>query len=281
MNDLRPLSTGQLLDRAFQTYRQNFVLFVGISALPRACVLIASLCFFAAGFHSALSAGGFVPGQIVAEGLSGLLVLLISIIATAVATAATTFGVSDVYLGKPTSIAACFARVKGKIGRVIYVSIELSLRIGVGFLLLILPGIYWAGKFGIAVPSVVLEDIKAKEAFPRSAALTKDAVGRIIGIYFLTWLLVAVIGGGVGVALAAVGLAAHGMKAGGSATGELVKQLVSAVVQTVVTPIMSIALTLAYYDQRVRKEAFDLESMMSLLGEPSTPLAENTIGAQS
>ena len=35
---LRPLTTGQLLDRTFQTYRQNFVLFAGISALRmRAC----------------------------------------------------------------------------------------------------------------------------------------------------------------------------------------------------------------------------------------------------
>ena len=50
---------------------------------------------------------------------------------------------------------------------------------------------------------------------------------------------------------------------------------------TLVTPVMSIALTLAYYDQRVRKEAFDIESMMSLLGEPTSATAENTMGATS
>lgn len=278
MNDLRPLSTGQLLDRTFQTYRQNFVLFAGISALPHACLLLVWLCFFAAGFSAARSGNGPVPGQVIAGLLFGLLAVLISIVANAVATAATTFGVSDLYLGNPTSIAACFARVKGKIGRVIYVSIEFGLRVGIGFLLLIVPGIYWAGKFGLAVPAVVLEDMKSKEAFPRSATLTKDAVGRIVVIYFLTWLLVAAIGGGVGAVLASIGL---GVKAGGSVTGELIKQIVSAVVQTVVTPIMSIALTLAYYDQRVRKEAFDIESMIDMLGEPSKPLSENTIGAQS
>ena len=44
------------------------------------------------------------------------------------------------------------------------------------------------------------------------------------------------------------------------------------------TPVMAIALTLAYYDQRVRKEAFDIESMMSMLGE-AVPVKENTLGA--
>jgi hypothetical protein len=33
-------------------------------------------------------------------------------------------------------------------------------------------------------------------------------------------------------------------------------------------PITAIALTLVYYDQRVRKEAFDIEHMMSLMAAP-------------
>jgi hypothetical protein len=36
---LRPLTTGELLDRTFSLYRNHFVLFVGISALPHLCVL--------------------------------------------------------------------------------------------------------------------------------------------------------------------------------------------------------------------------------------------------
>src|SRR5690349_6399407 len=34
--DLRPLSTGEVLDRTFQLYRSRFVLFVGIALLPAA-----------------------------------------------------------------------------------------------------------------------------------------------------------------------------------------------------------------------------------------------------
>ena len=40
---LRPLTTGQLLDRTFHIYRQNFILFAGISALPHAFLLVLQL----------------------------------------------------------------------------------------------------------------------------------------------------------------------------------------------------------------------------------------------
>ena len=36
---LRPLSTGELLDRTFYLYRNHFALFVGIFALPQLCML--------------------------------------------------------------------------------------------------------------------------------------------------------------------------------------------------------------------------------------------------
>jgi hypothetical protein len=152
--------------------------------------------------------------------------------------------------------------------------------VGLGFILLIIPGVYWAGKYGLAVPAVVLEDIKARDSFPRSSDLTKGAVSRIVAIYFLTWILIVSIGMAVGLALGAVapGLA----KAAGTITAAAVQNLISAIVNTVVTPIMSIALTLAYYDQRVRKEAFDIENMMALLGEPVAAKASDAaMGATS
>jgi len=40
---LRPLSLSELLDRTFQLYRQYFMLFVGIVALPQLVLLAAQL----------------------------------------------------------------------------------------------------------------------------------------------------------------------------------------------------------------------------------------------
>jgi hypothetical protein len=38
-------------------------------------------------------------------------------------------------------------------------------------------------------------------------------------------------------------------------------------------PISTIAVALMYYDQRIRKEAFDLQWMMDSIGHPSQPAA--------
>jgi hypothetical protein len=284
---LRPLTTGQLLDRTFQTYRQNFLLFAGISALPHAFLLVIQLSMLGAAGESA----GIRTGQQTLDpkliGLAvvvGLVTLFVQLVIYSITTAATTFGVSDIYLEKETSISACFARVKGKIGGVLFASVELFFRVWVGLILLIVPGIYWAGKYGLAVPAVVLEDIKGKQACARSAQLTKDSVGRILAIYFLTWLLLAVISAGflavIGLALPSI--AAHNLTgASGSMGFKVFRYVVSMVVNTLVTPVMSIALTLAYYDQRVRLEAFDIENMMSLLGEPGLAAPQNTMEATS
>jgi hypothetical protein len=37
--DLRPLSLGEILDRTFSIYRGNFLLFVGITAIPQLLIL--------------------------------------------------------------------------------------------------------------------------------------------------------------------------------------------------------------------------------------------------
>jgi len=272
-DSLRPLTTGQLLDKTFQTYRQNFVLFVGISAVPHACLLVMQLCMLAMGIGTVRTPAKVALTSIIV----GIFALFISLVVTAITTAATTFGVSDVYLDKETSISACFARVKGRVGKVIYVSFELGARVFVGFLLLIIPGIYWAGKYGLAVPAVVLEDIKGRKACARSAELTKGSVGRILTIYFLIWVLIVAVSAGL---MAVLLFAAPSLRrAAGTTSSNVLQYLVSAAVNTLISPVMSIALTLAYYDQRVRKEAFDIENMMSMLGEQRAASAENTTRA--
>jgi hypothetical protein len=195
----------------------------------------------------------------------GLLILVASLILSSIATAATTFGVSDIYLNKPTSMSSCFRRVKGKIGKVAFTSIELGLRVGLGILLLIIPGLYFMGKWGLAVPAVVLEDIDRKKAFPRSAQLTDGAVGRVLVVYFLTWILIVAISAGLMMLL--VFIAPSLTKATGTTAAQAMQYLLSAVVNTAIMPVMAIALTVLYYDQRVRKEAFDIENLMALIGE--------------
>jgi hypothetical protein len=58
------------------------------------------------------------------------------------------------------------------------------------------------------------------------------------------------------------------------------KQMLDQVVTTLggilFGPVTAIALTLAYYDQRVRKEAFDIEHMMALMAATGNAAPDST-----
>jgi hypothetical protein len=103
-HNLRPLSLGELLDRTFQIYGQNLVLFAGISAIPQISLLLLHL--------ATISIGNPASGRGL---LARMIVAILEIIASAMVTAATTFAVSDIYLDVPTNIIDCFSRVSEKI----------------------------------------------------------------------------------------------------------------------------------------------------------------------
>ncbi|MFI5106107.1 MAG: hypothetical protein ACHP79_14385, partial [Terriglobales bacterium] len=200
--------------------------------------------------------------------------LVVSMFAGAIVTAATTLGVSDIYLDRPTSMVACFARVWAKALKVLYVSFVVGLIVGFGAMLCIVPGIYWAGVYGIAVPAVVLENITGNEALKRSSSLTSDSVGRVIVVYFLT----AIFAAGMSFALDAgvTALSTKVFHASAAFAPQVLQQISTAVGGILFGPVTAIGLTLVYYDQRVRKEAFDIQHMMALMSAPSGMDAGNT-----
>jgi hypothetical protein len=263
---LLPLSLGKLLDETFNIYRRNFLLFVGISAVPNLVLSLLQLVL------TLVDLGDQKLEIAAALGVVGTLV--VSMFVGAIVTAATTFGVSDVYLDRPTTMVACFARVWAKALKVLYVSFVVGLIVGFGTMLCIAPGIYWAGVYGIAVPAVVLENITGNEALKRSSALTSDSVGRVIVVYFLTTIFAA----GMSFALDAgvTALSSKVFHVSATLAPQVLQQISTAVAGVLFGPVTAIGLTLVYYDQRVRKEAFDIQHMMALMSAPNNLDAENT-----
>jgi hypothetical protein len=257
---LRPLSTGELLDRTFFLYRSHFGLFIGIFALPHLAVL-AYQCI-------GLTLQG--PGPQLTRALFtmvwGLGALLLTTIVSAASQAATVVAVSQVHLERPASIADSFSRIKGEIAGVIGLSILVGLGVGFGFILLIVPGILLALSWSIAVPAKVLENLGASEAMSRSSELTKGNRGRIFVIWFLF------IAASIGVSFLLhwpiqIAAGVHSIfvvqrVSPGFQAASLAANFVS---ECLVGPLATIAFSLVYYDERVRKEAFDLQLMMTTL----------------
>jgi hypothetical protein len=93
----------------------------------------------------------------------------------------------------------------------------------------------------------------------RSWNLVSGLFWRILGIRLLLGLITAVISGIVVFLLTLAGLALD-------ANGRFVLQEVaSALAAVFVSPITYIAVTLLYYDARIRKEAFDIEMLAQTL----------------
>jgi hypothetical protein len=121
----------------------------------------------------------------------------------------------------------------------------------------------------------VLEDKGLRDSVNRSAELTKGHRGRIFVVYLLFLVLFyAVILAWEIPIFAVIGIGARGQSA--PTTIPLWTQfaipLCAFLTQCLVGPLMTIGLSLVYYDERVRKEAFDLQHMMaSLDAAPGAP----------
>ncbi|HVP52730.1 MAG TPA: hypothetical protein VMT05_11500 [Terriglobales bacterium] len=302
---LRPMSTGEILDRTFNLYRNNFVLFAGIAVVPPALMLVVQLLqagMIATPGHPRTASAGLA----VAGGLGMLVGSIAYMIGLAVAHAATVFAVSAVHLDRPTSIGESYGKVKGRYGRVVWVifqvglrsfalpalliilaavAIPLMVRAGggkavaglVGILIFlaavaaVIVGIVLYLRYSLSVAACVLEDVKASQAIKRSVFLSKGSRGQIFVIYFLMTLISVIVAWLF--TIPATILAAAVAK-GSPAVALFFTALASFLAGTLAGPIATIALSLVYFDQRVRKEAFDLQLMMAAVDGTPLPGAQ-------
>lgn len=257
---LRPLTTGELLDRTFSLYRKHFSMFVGIAAIPYLGVLALNLAAF-------VHVGGAYPLPRVQY---SLLALVASLLAMAAVQAATLVAVSDVYLEQAASVRASYERVIKRIPALLGISIAVWVMVGFGFVLLIIPGMIWWMMWSLTIPVAVLENKGLSAATKRSRELTKGSRGRISVIYFLFGVLSYMVTMMLQLPMIVAGVtsAMHHL---GAPTWVLIWGQFGTFISHILTgPLLTIALSLVYYDQRVRKEAFDLQVMMAALdGTPA------------
>ncbi len=253
---LRPLSTSELLDRTFHLYRNNFLVFVGIAAIPQLVVLVLQLT------GSALMVGSPILGGLFTALVAGLA----SFVAIEVSHAATVLAVSEIHLDRRASIGAAFSAAKQSLGRVIGISLGVGIAVAIGFVFLLIPGIYLALAWSLAIPVTVLEGGGLGASTSRSKELTRGSLGRIFVILLLVGILTFVVSFIIQFPLGLLtAMSGQSYIAGSTALAHAMQSIGGFLSTSLVGPLGTIALTLIYYDQRVRKEGFDLQLMMSAL----------------
>ncbi len=272
---LRPLSTGELLDRTFSLYRSHFGLFVGIFALPSPGRAGLSSC--RRWFSSLL---GPQISNILMNLVWSMGAISLILVVSAASQAATVVAVSNLHLERPASVMDSFSAVKAKIPGVVGLSLLIGLAAGAACLAFIVPGVLLFIMWSLAVPVKVLEHKGVMDSMSRSMELTQGSRGRI----FVIGVLIFVLSIGVSWLLQWPILIAAGfsLRSGiqrvaiGWQVAALVAEFVS---RSLVGALGTIALSLVYYDQRVRKEAFDLQLMMSTIDASAVPNSPAPVGA--
>jgi Membrane domain of glycerophosphoryl diester phosphodiesterase len=168
--------------------------------------------------------------------------LFVSIVGTFWLQGALIQAVSDVRDGRADlSVSETFGKVRPKLGTIIVAGILLALAIAIGFLLLIVPGLYLLTIWIAVIPAIVLEDRGIGEAIGRSRELVRGNGWNVFGVIVLTFLIL--LGLGIVIGLALLPLEDW--------LGSLVQQLVW---YTIVTPFVVAVWTLVYYRLKGREE---------------------------
>jgi uncharacterized membrane protein len=316
---LRPMSTGQLLDHTFALYRRNFLLFVGIAMVGPAANVIFQLLTLGANVGSPFSAGNRVAAAAAMArlGLGMLFGYVVMLAGMAISHAATVKAVAAVYLGQETSVIGAYRALRGRMWSlfgtfgliffwmalwmmlvvVVMMAVMVPIFMGLGagrrraapgaatamigavlvfaiFALAVVGFIAIYVRYALAIQACVVENLGPRASLKRSISLSKGSRWRVVVIYLIFVLLAMILGFGLGAIAGGAGTLLHNRIA-----AAVLIYLAGFVAGSITGPLATIGLSLLYYDERVRKEAFDLQLMLSSLtdpGAPSAPSAQTT-----
>ena len=130
------------------------------------------------------------------------------------------------------------------------------------------------------MPATVLEGRGVWDSIKRSFSLVKDDLGRLFLIFFVFMIYQMGISYVVAIPSIAVmaTLSAHGQ---GQVWTNALLYLGNFVSGCLVAPLLTIALSLTYYDERVRKEAFDMQFMMAAIDRSAIASQAAAVGSAS
>ena len=276
---------GEILDGSFNIYRRHFGLFMRLS-------LILVWLPAAAGIYLNLRFSSNLFEENIAESI-GIAILLV-VVWTAcglLLKAGTIRVISDSYLGREPELGSSLRFGVNKIMPLLLVALSKTLLIILLYLAAVLAVmlLYFMGKilgpgvgglmaflgivtaawfviwvacaYGMTTPIVVLEDLPSSfDAFGRSWDLTRGARGKIAGTVIVTSLISQFL---PAIVIAAISAA---VGAAGNQSLQPLFVVVSSLLSIVLAPILPCALTLLYYDLRVRREAFDIQVLSEQLG---------------
>ncbi len=270
---LRPLAIGEIVDAAISLYRahpapllrivvwvivpiQVIGFIVGISTIDNADQL------FGSGIDSGSSrrptdvTTGDLIGNIAISVLGGFAQLL---------TIAACFrAASDAYLGGEPDAGQSLRFGLRRIPSLLWLLLLMTILLAIAFLALIIPSIWLAIAWSLAIPALLAEDLRGRKALGRSFRLVRGRWWQVLGTLAIGVILAYIV---VLVFTFLVGLVVFVGSADSVVLAVLLNTVGSAIAAILTTPFLAALYAILYYDLRVRREGFDIELQAAGLGD--------------
>ena len=255
MNDLyktlRPMTIGDILDRSVQLYRNNIVKFIGIILLVKGPYLIIEN-FLTASIESYTVETSQVPITVVilVKALEPLFIVPILM-------AAMTMAMSELFLGRDIGVIEAYSRILKRFFPLLGTILLSGIVIVLGFMLII-PGVLMWIWFAFIPQTVVIDGEGGVSAMKRSKYLVKGFFGKTFLLQALIFVAISLITGIISYSITRfMPIPDQYSNTLGAGAANVISVLLE--------PFRIAAMTLLYYDFRIRKEGFDLEIMAAEL----------------
>jgi hypothetical protein len=252
------MALGEILDGAFTMIRRYPKATLGLSAIVATVSAILQFAL-ALSVRNSATRDVFDPLPLFVLFVS----LLVNGLASLILTGMLTVVVGEAVLGRPIDLGQVWMRVSSRVGALLGAAILVGLTVGLGFIALVVPGIYLAIGLAFTTPALILEGQSVTAAMGRSRVLVKGDWWRVFGILFLAAIISSIVGGVISLPFIAASGGANAFRFGTEpvhvSTGALAVQTIGQIVtKTVTAPITAGVTVLLYIDRRMRREGLDV-----------------------
>jgi hypothetical protein len=255
-----PMGLGDILSKAFELYRNNaaqLIQIVAIVVVPLSFIsaLLTNVafkqndvtCVQEADFTVNCNGSGFGRAILVLA-LTGLIAAMIQQLLTG----ALTRGAAGSLAGRPIDVGESYRYAFSRLGGLLLLAFLIAVVVGVGLILLIIPGLIFSVFLSMATPAFIVERKGATDAMSRSWNLVSGSFWHVLGVVVVA----AILAGVVNSVISAIG--------GGNF---VTAWIFNALAQIITAPFVALVAVVLYVDLRARREGLDAAKLAAELDQ--------------
>jgi len=186
--------------------------------------------------------------------------LLQSFVVAPLANAAVIQAVARLYLGESVTAMEAIKHAFSRFWALMGTNFLMTMAIGIGFMLCIVPGIYFAVWFGLSLHVVVLEHLAGTTALKRSKKLIHPERGKFLALGIIVFVIAMALGGGANLV-----------------PQPHLRVILATLAQACTAILATAGMVVFYFSARCREENFDLHYLAQAIGEEGPAEPEPTL----